>query len=60
MVFEAYGRCGIASGRAIRRLATKSAELRGLSAAAEIKRWVSLLSLRLALDQEDIQILINS
>jgi hypothetical protein len=58
IVFEAFGRCGIATGRTIRRLASKSADSRGLSPSAEIKRWFSLLSLRLALDQADI--LINS
>ena len=58
MVFEAYGRCGHASGRTIQRLASRSAETRGLSPVAEIKRWFCLLSLRLALDQADI--LINS
>ncbi len=58
MVFEAFGRCGKASARTIRRLATQSAEARGLSSKAEISRWFSMLSLRLALDQADI--LINS
>ena len=58
MVFEAFGRCGRASWRTIRRLAGRSAEDRGLSPKAEIKRWISMLSLRLALDQADI--LINS
>ena len=58
MVFEAFGRCGKASARAILRLARRSAEDRGLSIKAEIRRWFSMLSLRLALDQADI--LINS
>jgi hypothetical protein len=58
MVFEAFGRCGKSSWRTIRRLAARSADDRGLSPQAEIKRWISMLSLRLALDQADI--LINS
>ena len=58
MVFEAFGRCGKSSWGTIRRLAVRSAEDRGLSPKAEIKRWISMLSLRLALDQADI--LINS
>ena len=58
MVFEAFGRCGKASERTIRRLATRSAEARGLNVRAEVSRWFSMLSLRLALDQADI--LINS
>ena len=57
-VFEAFGRCGEASARTLRRLATKSAQARGLNTRAEISRWYSMLSLRLALDQADI--LINS
>ncbi len=58
MVFEAFGRCGEASSRTIYQLATRSATDRGLSSKAEVKRWFSMLSLRLALDQADI--LINS
>ena len=58
MVFEAFGRCGKASARTIRRLASRSAEDRGLSLKGEVSRWFSMLSLRLALDQADI--LINS
>ena len=58
IVFEAFGRCGKASARTICRLATKSAEARGLSCKAEILRWFTMLSLRLPLDQADI--LINS
>jgi len=58
IVFEAFGRCGKASSRTIARLAQRSAEDRGLSIKAEIRRWFSILSLRLALCQGDI--LVNS
>ena len=54
IVFEAFGRCGKASSRTIVRLARRSAEDRGLSIKAEIRRWFSMLSLRLALCQADI------
>jgi len=58
VVFEAFGRCGKVSSRTIHQLAQRSAEDRGLSIKAEVKRWFAMLSLRLALDQADI--LINS
>ena len=54
MVFEAFGRCGEISSSSIRRLASRSARDRGLSEKAEVKRWFSMLSLRLAIDQADI------
>ena len=52
-VFEAFGRCGEVSSCTIRRLASRSARDRWLSDKAEVKRWFSMLSLRLALDKAD-------
>ena len=57
-VFEAFGRCGEGTWKTIRALASLSAEARGLPPAEEVRRWISLLSLRLQLDQADI--LLNS
>ena len=53
-VIEAFGRFGEASERLIRRLASESAAATGTSRAVEVRRWFSLLSRRLQLDEADV------
>ena len=55
-VIEAFGRFGEASERLVRRLASESAAAAGTSQAVEVRRWFSLLSRRLQLDEADILI----
>jgi len=57
-VVEAFGRFGPSSASLIRRLAAENAAAWGLSPGVETRRWFSLLSRRLLIDQADI--LLNS
>ena len=57
-VVEAFGRFGPRSASLIRRLAAENAAAWGLSPGVETRRWFSLLSRRLQIDQADI--LLNS
>ena len=57
-VLESFGRFGPRSAALVRRLAEENAAAWGLRAAVETRRWFSLLSRRLQLDQADI--LLNS
>ena len=56
LVFEAFGRVGggaIRPGRPGARLASRAAEDRGLSVAAERSRWLELLAVCLQLSQAE-------
>ena len=57
-VLESFGRFGPRSAALVRRLAAENAAAWGLRAAVETRRWFSLLSRRLQLDQADV--LLNS
>jgi len=51
LVFESFGRLGRSGAQLTRRLATRAALDRGLSAAAECARWLELLAVCLQLSQ---------
>jgi hypothetical protein len=57
-VVEAFGRFGPRSADLIRTLAGRNAKAWGLTPGVEVRRWFSLLSRRLQIDQADI--LLNS
>ena len=57
-VAEAFGRFGPRSADLIRKLAGRNAADWGLTPGVEVRRWFSLLSRRLLIDQADI--LLNS
>ena len=54
LVLEHYGLFGGRAAELVSRLAARAAKDRGVSEKRECRRWVELLSARLALDQAEI------